>query len=119
MMQGYHGTPTHQAGRGPMRLDCFKLMPYAPELRPARRERDWMDAADERAPYRCLPLAMANSSGWELVLPCDVGIEWNGKADKRAIRVSGYHPHWPVFANVSSHFGHGIVTFQTGYLFRT
>lgn len=102
-----------------MRLECFKVTPYAPELRPAQGRRDWMDAAHDRAPYRCLPLIMANSSGWELRLPCDVGVEWNGKADKRAIRVSGYHPHWPVFGNVTSHFGAGIVTFQTGYLFRT
>jgi len=102
-----------------MRLDCFKLTPHAPELRPARGRRDWMDSAQDRVPYRCLPLVMANSSGWELRLPCDIGIEWNGKADKRAIRISGYDPHWPVFSNVTSHFGYGIVTFQTSYLFRT
>ncbi len=102
-----------------MRLDCFKLQDHAPELRPARGRRDWMDAAVDRVPYRCLPLSMANSSGWELTLPADVKIEWNGKDDKRAVKVFGYHPHWPVFANVTSHFGYGIVTFQTGYLFRT
>ena len=37
-----------------------------------------MDATDQRFAYRCLPLTIANSFGWELILPADVTAEWHG-----------------------------------------
>ena len=35
-------------------------------LEPAPIARDWMDAAPQRHPYRCLPLVIANQAGWVL-----------------------------------------------------
>lgn len=37
-----------------------------------------MDEAPESFPYRCLPLAIANSHGWEILSPCGFEAEWNG-----------------------------------------
>jgi hypothetical protein len=102
-----------------MQLDCFRLRADAPPLAPAQARRDWMDRSGQRFAYRCLPLTMANASGWELRLPADVTVRWNGKTDRKAITISGYDPKWPVRSYVQSHFGEGVVTFTTGYLFRT
>jgi len=38
---------------------------------PAPVERDWMDNADRRFPYRCLPLNIANQNGWWLLCASD------------------------------------------------
>lgn len=102
-----------------MDLRCFRLRHDAPPIAPAEARRDWMDGSVARAAYRCLPLTMANASGWELRLPAEVRVAWNGKADRKAVTISGYDPSWPVRAYVQSHFGEGVVTFVTGYLFRT
>ncbi len=37
-----------------------------------------MDEAPESFPYRCLPLAIANGHGWEILSPCGFEAEWNG-----------------------------------------
>ena len=70
-----------------MFLDCYKIYDVAPDLVPARSNRDWMDAFTDRHPYRCLPLTMANSTGWELLAPMDIKIEWNGGPRNEDIRL--------------------------------
>ncbi len=102
-----------------MKLEAYRTRPDAPPLTPGEAGRDWMDASDQRFAYRCLPLTVANTTGWTLSLPCDVTVAWNGKRDRNAISIRGYHPTFPVPVYVQSHFGEGVVTFITGYLFRT
>lgn len=78
-----------------------------------------MDAFVDRHPYRCLPLTVANSSGWEILCPLGLTIEWNGGPTEHDITITGDEP-WPPVKNVAdSHFRRGIVTFHTGHLFRT
>lgn len=102
-----------------MRLDCYKIHEFAPEIVPGATRRAWMDAFPDRHPYRCLPLTMANSSGWEILCPIGLTIEWDGGPMEDAIRITGDEP-WPPVQNVAdSHFRRGIVTFHTGHLFRT
>lgn len=102
-----------------MQLECYKIYDVAPEIIPGRSNRDWMDAFPDRQPYRCLPLSMANSTGWEILCPMDITIRWNGGAGKEAIQLTtkGDPRAIPSFAD--SHFQRGIVTFHTGHLFRT
>ena len=50
-------------------LICYRTEESPPELIPARPERDWMELTDQRYAYRCIPLSIANASGWEVVLP--------------------------------------------------
>ena len=52
-----------------MELECYKIYNVAPEIVPGRSQREWMDAFPDRHPYRCLPLTMANSTGWEILCP--------------------------------------------------
>lgn len=101
-----------------MQLICHRVDDDAPELVPARPQRNWMDAFPHRHPYRCLPMTIANAYGWELLSPVDFEAEWNGGPHKTDIVIRS-----PKLAKatrlVSSHFARGVLTFHTGYLFQT
>jgi hypothetical protein len=102
---------------GPPELTCYKLWPTSPDLVPARPERDWMDMTSERYAYRCIPLSIANSSGWEISLPFAFEAAWYGGDDLNTIQFRSSDQR--VKHHVTSHFGHGVITFHTGWLFRT
>ena len=102
-----------------MELECYKIYNVAPEIVPGRSQREWMDAFPDRHPYRCLPLTMANSTGWEILCPMDIKIIWDGGEHDYSLKLftTGNPAAIPSFAD--SHFRRGIVTFHTGHLFRT
>ncbi len=64
----------------------------------------------------CLPLLVANQSGWVLSNPQTFTATWDGGHSPDAIRVD--HPLGRN-AVVRSHFGGGILTWSLDYLFRT
>jgi hypothetical protein len=101
-----------------MDLKCYLYDGWEPRIRPASPKRDWMDHAGESFPYRCLPLGIANSHGWEVLSPCSFEVEWNGGplAEDVSIRVFGDvkpedHP--------VALFGLGTFTFHIQGLIRT
>ena len=102
-----------------MDLECFALTHRPPEIVPGRPDRAWMDAFAARHPYRCLPLSMANTTGWEILFPMGFTAEWDGGKGTDAITLIPDRPHPDFHEFVSSHFSHGVITFHTGYLFRT
>src|SRR3954454_16507116 len=53
-----------------MKLKLYALRPDPLPVRPAPLTRAWMDAVPDNHAYRCLPLNIANSHGWELLSPC-------------------------------------------------
>ena len=90
-----------------------------PDIVPGRPQRAWMEAFLDRHPYRCLPLTMANTSGWEILCPVGLTVEWNGGKAQSDIKITPDHP-FPDFDDlIKSHFSHGVFTFHTGYMFRT
>src|SRR5579863_1823825 len=101
-----------------MDLKCFLFPGWEPRIRPASSHRAWMDQAPESFPYRCLPLSIANSHGWELLSPCGFEVEWNGgmAPDDVVIRADpGARPHelpQPLF-------GQATFTIHVQGLFRT
>lgn len=99
-----------------MRLTAYTLGETAPVLRPAPPSRDWMDLTDQRYAYRCLPLTIANSHGWELLAPHTVDVYWGGGKFAADIRIV---PADKPADFAMSHFGHGVLTLRTGYLFQT
>jgi len=102
-----------------MQLECYKIYDVAPEIVPGRSQRDWMDAFPDRHPYRCLPLTMANSTGWEILCPIDVKIVWDGGPMENNIQLYTTGGAGALVGFADSHFRRGIVTFHTGHLFRT
>jgi hypothetical protein len=102
-----------------MELECFPTIDRPPELVAGRPQRAWMDHFADRHPYRCLPMTMANTSGWEVLCPMAFTAEWNGGLMQEDIKLQPDHPHPDFHKHVTSHFSHGVVTFHPGYLFRT
>ena len=83
-----------------MRLDCYKIYEWAPTIVPGQGRREWMDAFQDRHPYRCLPLTMANCSGWEILCPIGLTIEWDGGLMEENIKLTG-DEDWPPVKNVA------------------
>jgi hypothetical protein len=100
-------------------LIAYRLAPSpAMRLLPASRWRDWMNATVQRWANRCLPLLVANESGWVIENPYAFEATWDGgdhpqslviEFDEGAVK----HPR------PGSHFGYGIITWAVPYLFRT
>jgi len=85
----------------------------------AEWQRDWMDATPNRFAYRCLPLTIANQTGWWIRNPVGFTATWRGSSAPGTIDfqfdVSG--ETWKSWIN--SQFGEGIVTWNTPFLFQT
>src|SRR6187397_250867 len=77
---------------------------FAP-IRPARRERKWMEDADKKSPYRCLPLVVANQYGWEILSTHHLRAEWDGTSTYEGLCVESLGGDGPV--HCYSHFGEG------------
>lgn len=83
---------------------------------PSPIARDWMDRAPQRAPYRCLPLNIANQNGWWITAPVSIEAFWYGGERVTDVEIRFRdRPH----SFVSSHFGNGVVTFSVPFVFRT
>jgi Family of unknown function (DUF6065) len=89
---------------------------FAP-IRPAPRERRWMEDADRKFPYRCLPLVVANQYGWEILSTHHVRASWDGTSRPEGLFVENLYGDGPLYCY--SHFGEGLVTFQIPFLFKT
>ncbi|MGA0602436.1 DUF6065 family protein [Caulobacter sp. KR2-114] len=102
-----------------MQLEAFPTNARPPDIVPGRPQRAWMDKFFDRHPYRCLPLAMANTTGWEILCPISFTAEWNGGLSQADIKITPDHPVPNLHEIVVSHFSHGVLTFHPQYLFRT
>jgi Family of unknown function (DUF6065) len=84
---------------------------------PAPISREWMNATAQRFAHRCLPLLLANQAGWFIPNAQTIHATWTGQDDPRSLRVEYEDADGPRVA--TSHFGHGILTWNLPYLFRT
>lgn len=84
-------------------------------IRPANPKREWMDNSNIQYAYRCLPLSMANSWGWEVLSSAKFTVTWNGGQAPHDVVIDVHSGRNPP----SSIFGEGTVTWHTGYLFKT
>jgi hypothetical protein len=76
-----------------------------------------MDETHQRFAYRCLPLNIANTHGWEILCPGGFTARWNGLAAMDAIEIVPDRD--TNSAPPISHFGHGVLTLHVSCLFRT
>ena len=75
-----------------------------------------MDETTGKYAYRCLPLSMANQTGWNLYATEDFVVNYNGGQHQRDLSIN-FEEGAKEF--VTSTFGAGIFTIHTGLLFRT
>lgn len=77
-----------------------------------------MTDSPESYAYRCLPLNIADSHGWEVLCPCDFAARWTGGVGagdvELNIRSNRHDASTPI-----SLFGLGTITFHIQGLFRT
>lgn len=105
-----------------MKLECFRVGAFKHRLVPAAPDRKWMDDFPARAPYRCLPMSIANAHGWDVLNPCAIEVTWNGGMAVKDLEVRIIEPgvaQDQTHHIAASHFAGGILTFHTGFLFRT
>lgn len=102
-----------------MTLDMYRIHDLAMPIRPGNLGRQWMDQTAHRFAYRCTPLNIANTSGWTAHCPIGFSAKWDGRPTKDAIKIETQNNAVGVARYVSSHFGHGILTFHLGWLLKT
>lgn len=98
-------------------------------ISPQRPQRSWMEEKTLAFSYKCLPLKTANQLGWQISCPIDFSCTWGGDFLPESLKIE-YKDTGDKdldFENkkiidlhiVESHFGHGILTFNIPYIFRT
>ena len=90
----------------------------APAIVAAPTSRDWMSATRRGWANRCLPLLIANQSGWELRNPSAFSATWMGGDDPGALMIAPDRRD-PGQLLPASNFGYGILTWHLPMLFRT
>lgn len=86
-----------------------------PAVAQSRIKRDWMDETYNKHAYQCLPMTYANVYGWELQLPQTVVVKWNGGNVPPEILEGQTIGGWTLAHSSII----GMVSFSTGYAFRT
>lgn len=97
-------------------LTAYVIDGHELRIRPAPAERQWMDESDQRFAYRCLPLNIANTHGWEILCTAGFSAIWDGGRTKDAITIT---PALGPQSFAVSHFGNGVLTFHIPCLFQT
>ena len=99
-----------------MKLTFYAIGSDHEPPRPASAQRQWMDDTIQSFAYRCLPLNIANSHGWEFPCPADFSARWLGGENSTNVDIRSAAP--PALQPVSI-FGHGVLTFHLHGIFRT
>lgn len=100
-----------------MKLTMIDLGFGFPDIHPASAKREWMDKTPNAFAYRCLPLNIANSVGWEI--RCEESFEatWTGEQAASSIRITSLEGDGSRLP--ASHFGSGTITFMLNVVFVT
>ena len=96
---------------------AYQCTPEAPLIRVAKPDREWMDNAHKRFPYRCLPMVIANQFGWDVINPVSFTAYWTGGSLPTDVKIT--FPGNKQSNVPQAHFGAGVLTFILGHLFRT
>jgi hypothetical protein len=91
---------------------------HAPTFTPGAINRPWMSEMRRGWANRCLPMLIANQSGWELRNPNGFTATWMGGDDPAKVTVAPDRRAPGQFLPVSN-FGYGILTWHLPILFRT
>lgn len=98
-----------------MKVIAYVVTGTPDKLRIASSKKKWMDDAVNKNPYRCLPLSMANSWGWEILSSAKFTATWNGGVAASDVKIEVHEgSNAPI-----AHFGEGTLTWHAGYVFST
>jgi hypothetical protein len=112
---------TDKSERPTRPLIAFITSDDAPQISPAPTSRSWMSemsGTGNGRPNRCLPMLIANQSGWELHNRCGFTATWVGDGHGADVMIKADTRGTDQFLPVS-HFGSGILTWHLPMLFRT
>ncbi len=101
----------------PGKLIAWQCAEGAPLIRTAAQTREWMERANDKFPYRCLPLVIANQFGWDVINPATFRAVWNGGSQPSDVQIN--FPTRNTSNLIQTHFGEGVLTFTLGHLFQT
>jgi uncharacterized protein DUF6065 len=99
-------------------LTAFIISDTPPPVSPAPLNRTWMAATRRGWANRCLPMLIANQSGWVVHNPCAFSATWLGAEGRTGVMINPDKRKSGQFLP-SSHFGYGILTWHLPFLFRT
>lgn len=86
-----------------------------PQIVQSRLKRDWMDNTYKKHAYQCLPVTTANVHGWEVLLPHDVIVQWEGGNNNvKILSGESYMDRTLVYGGII-----GMVSFSVGWAFGT
>ena len=107
----------HQATDPTMEIVAYSAWGFRVPLVPASYKRDWMDQTDGGFAYHCLPMTLANQSGWFVLAPHPAVVEWNGGnlVTDLKVTIEGQ----PESVHAMSAVGNGILSWTIPYIFRT
>jgi hypothetical protein len=92
-----------------------RLNENAVEIRQSRLKRDWMDRTYKKHAYQCPPVTTANVYGWEMILPEDLVVIWDGTPSPARILKGGISNGF--------HFAHSniheMISIATGWAINT
>ncbi len=97
-------------------IRIHRLPGHQIRIEPAPVSRRWMDQTANRFAYRCLPLNIANSYGWQVLCPSGFSVRMVDAGDRPRLEFDYDDPDAPP---AISHFGHGILTFHVNAVFET
>jgi tetratricopeptide (TPR) repeat protein len=87
-----------------------------PHFVKAGQHRDWFDSYF----YHCLPLVMGNQHGFLMLTTYDFVCRWDGTSSIDGVSIHILEPLLdPNYITLESHFGFGILTVQSRYVYRT
>ena len=95
---------------------AYRMKEGGPTIEVASAARKWMNETMAGFANRCLPLRIANQSGWFILSHERIEVVWDGTVGVNGLVVTKGTLDDQF---LSSHFGHGILTWKMPYLFRT
>jgi len=82
-------------------------------------QRDWMDSTQNKFAYRCLPLTIANQTGWWVYNPVGFTAVYHADPSPTGVHFL-FDSHQALWSQwINNQFGHGIITWNTPFLLRT
>lgn len=97
------------------KLTLTKTHQNPPEIVQSRLKRTWMDETYKKHAYQCLPVTTANVNGWELILPQDVVVQWDGgNSVPKVLEGEFYKGRQIAYGGIV-----GMVSFAVGWAFGT